>query len=155
MTVELIVEGPGLFVGKHQGRLRVSRDKATLNEAPLLHLRQVVLVGGGIGISSDAVRACSEEGIPIHFLSSSGTALAGPGRETRGAVDPLNSALNYGYGVLYAQVEQALILAGLDPYAGFLHADRPGKPSLVLDLIEEVRQTVVDRTVIGLVNRGM
>src|SRR2546421_10063338 len=75
--MELIVEGPGLFVGKHQGRLRVSRDKATLNEAPLLHLRQVVLVGGGIGISSDAVRACSEEGIPIHFLSSSGTAVAG------------------------------------------------------------------------------
>jgi CRISPR-associated protein Cas1 len=82
-------------------------------------------------------------------------ALGWPGRETRGAGDPLNSALNYGYGVLYAQVEQALILAGLDPYAGFLHADRPGKPSLVLDLIEEVRQTVVDRTVIGLVNRGM
>ncbi len=61
--------------------------------------------------------------------------------------------LNYGYGVLYAQVEQAVLLAGLDPYAGFLHADRPGKPSLVLDLIEEFRQGVVDRTLIGLVNR--
>src|SRR5256885_12742869 len=48
---------------------------------------------------------------------------------------------------------QALILAGLDSYGGFLHAGRPGKPSLVLDLIEEVRQTVVDRTIIGLVNK--
>ena len=60
--------------------------------------------------------------------------LAWPGRQTRGAKDLFNSLLNYGYGVLYAQVEQAILLAGLDPYAGFLHADRPGKPSLVLDL---------------------
>jgi len=79
--------------------------------------------------------------------------LAWPGRETRGATDAFNSALNYGYGILYGQVEQAITLAGLDPYGGFLHADRPGKPSLVLDLIEEFRQTVVDRTVIGLVNK--
>src|SRR5881409_3033564 len=62
--------------------------------------------------------------------------LAWPGRETRGATDPFNAALNYGYGILYGQVEQALTLAGLDPYGGFLHADRPGKRSLVLDLIE-------------------
>jgi CRISPR-associated protein Cas1 len=80
--------------------------------------------------------------------------LAWPGRETQGATDPFNMALNYGYGFLYPQVEQTLILAGLDPYGGFLHADRPGRPSLKLDLIEEFRQTVVDRTLIGLVNRG-
>jgi CRISPR-associated protein Cas1 len=55
---------------------------------------------------------------------------------------------------LYGQVERALVLAGLDPYAGFIHVDRPGKPSLTLDLIEEFRQAVVDRTVIGLVNKG-
>jgi CRISPR-associated protein Cas1 len=77
------------------------------------------------------------------------------GRETRGATDLVNSCLNYGYGCLYHRVEQAIILAGLDPYAGFIHADRPGKPSLVLDLIEEFRQPVVDRTVFGMLNRGM
>jgi CRISPR-associated protein Cas1 len=76
-----------------------------------------------------------------------------PGRERRGARDPLNSALNYGYGILYSQVERALVLAGLDPYGGFIHVDRPGKPSLVLDLIEEFRQAVVDRTVLGLANK--
>ena len=80
--------------------------------------------------------------------------LGWPGRETRGARDPFNAALNYGYGVLYAQVERALILAGLDPYGGFLHADRPGKPSLVLDVIEEFRQAVVDRVIIAYVNKG-
>jgi CRISPR-associated protein Cas1 len=78
-----------------------------------------------------------------------------PGRRTRGAVDPFNMALNYGYGILYAQTEQAALLAGLDPYAGFVHVDRAGKPSLVLDLVEEFRQTVVDRTVLGLANQGL
>jgi len=77
-----------------------------------------------------------------------------PGRLGRGATDPINSLLNYGYGILYAQIERAIVLAGLDPFAGFLHADRPGKPSLVLDLIEEFRQVVVDRVVIGLAARG-
>lgn len=76
-----------------------------------------------------------------------------PGREGRGANDPLNSLLNYGYGILYGQIERAVILSGLDPYAGFLHADRPGKPSLVLDLIEEFRQVGIDRVVFGLANR--
>jgi CRISPR-associated protein Cas1 len=78
-----------------------------------------------------------------------------PGRRTQGASDPFNAALNYGYGILYSQVERALVLAGLDPYAGFLHVDRPGKPSLVFDMVEEFRQTVVDRTVVAMVNRGM
>ncbi len=78
-----------------------------------------------------------------------------PGRQGRGARDPINAALNYGYGILYGQIERALILAGLDPYGGFIHADRPGKPSLVLDLIEEFRQVVVDRTIIGMANRGV
>jgi CRISPR-associated protein Cas1 len=78
-----------------------------------------------------------------------------PGRKTRGAKDGLNAALNYGYGILYGQVERALVLAGLDPYAGFIHVDRPGKPSLTLDVIEEFRQPVVDRTVLGLANKGL
>jgi CRISPR-associated protein Cas1 len=77
------------------------------------------------------------------------------GREGRGARDAVNSALNYGYGILYTQIERALILAGLDPYAGFAHVDRPGKPSMTLDAIEEFRQPVVDRTILGLVNKGV
>ncbi len=76
-----------------------------------------------------------------------------PGRETRGATDLINSLLNYGYGVLASRVQHALLLAGLDPYAGFIHADRSGKHSLVYDLIEEFRQAVVDRAVLALLNR--
>ncbi|WP_425059231.1 CRISPR-associated endonuclease Cas1 1 [Sporomusa carbonis] len=77
-----------------------------------------------------------------------------PGREHRGAQDPVNSMLNYGYGILAHQVETALTLAGLDPFGGFLHVDRPGKKSLVYDFMEEFRQPVVDRVVIALVNKG-
>jgi len=77
------------------------------------------------------------------------------GRETRGAQDLINSCLNYGYGILYCQTERAVVLAGLDPYAGFLHADRSGKPSLVLDMVEEFRQMVVDKAIFGVLNKGI
>ncbi len=76
------------------------------------------------------------------------------GREGRGATDLVNSLLNYGYGILYNRVLSAVTRAGLDPYAGYVHTDRPGKPSLVLDLIEEFRHPVADRAVLGLLGTG-
>ncbi len=76
------------------------------------------------------------------------------GREHRGARDPFNVCLNYGYGILYNQVWGAVLVAGLEPFGGFLHVDRPGKPSLVLDLVEEFRAPAVDRSVIALLVRG-
>lgn len=75
-------------------------------------------------------------------------------REHRGATDPVNAALNYGYGILQSQVWTAATLAGLEPFAGFIHVDRPGKPSLVLDLMEEFRQPVVDRPLLAAWGRG-
>ncbi|MEZ4734770.1 MAG: CRISPR-associated endonuclease Cas1 [Caldilineaceae bacterium] len=51
------------------------------------------------------------------------------GRVTQGATDSLNSALNYGYGILYSQVERALMLAGLDPYAGSSTPTAPANPA--------------------------
>jgi len=78
------------------------------------------------------------------------------GRETRGARDPFNAMLNFGYQtILFPEVWKAVSYAGLDFFAGYLHADRPGKPSLVLDLMEEFRQQVVDRTLIGLFTKNM
>lgn len=72
------------------------------------------------------------------------------GRIGRGATEPANAALNYGYAILQSYVWNAVINAGLEPYAGVVHVDRPGKPSLVLDLMEEYRPWVVDRSVIKL-----
>jgi CRISP-associated protein Cas1 len=265
----LIADQFGSHVGKYSERLRITKSRQTLTQAPLLHLESVHILNKGVSISADALEACCERGIPIYFVDSHGEAYASiyssglmgtvltrreqmrafdderggyvacqmatgkivnqsvtlkylaksrkntpegealrlaaldlvdrvalidklrtrgtidrlrdhlfavegnaarvywdalkpiippdyawPGREGRGAQDAINSLLNYGYGILYGQIERALVLAGLDPFGGFIHADRPGKASLTLDLIEEFRQPVVDRVVIGLVTRS-
>jgi CRISPR-associated protein Cas1 len=72
----------------------------------------------------------------------------------RDSPDPLNTSLNYGYGVLYSLVWKAAVLAGLDPYAGFLHVDRSGKPVLVFDLVECWRAPLVDWPIISLFLSG-
>lgn len=263
----LIAETFGTHIGKYSERLKITQKKEVLAQAPLLHLETLHILNRGVSISSDALEACCERGIPVHFLDSIGkpyasvyagglggtvltrreqlrafddergvhlalriaaakisnqsitlkylakhrkdtpigeelhlTALevrdhlawldeiqeghvdevrdrvmAAEGnaakrywqaarlvvpeeygwekREGRGATDPVNSLLNYGYGILYGTVERALVQAGLDPFAGFIHVDRPGKPSLTLDFIEEFRQAAVDRVVFGLVTR--
>lgn len=61
------------------------------------------------------------------------------GRSRNPAKDEFNALLNYGYGVLYSLVEKACIIAGLDPYIGFVHTDNYNKKSLVFDLIEMFR----------------
>src|SRR5207247_8009798 len=76
------------------------------------------------------------------------------GRSHQGATDAVNAALNYGYGILTSHVWGAVMNAGLEPFAGFLHVDRSGKPSLVLDLVEEFRQPVVDRAILSWLNKG-
>ena len=74
-------------------------------------------------------------------------------REGRGANSMTNKALNYGYAILASFLLSAVDNAGFEMYAGFFHVDRPGKPSLVLDLMEEYRAWVVDRVVIKLRSR--
>jgi CRISPR-associated protein Cas1 len=75
------------------------------------------------------------------------------GRSGRYAPDPVNAMLNYGYGILEGEIWRAIHFAGLDPYGGFLHVDKPGKPSLVLDLMEEFRQQLIDKSIIKLLSR--
>lgn len=68
------------------------------------------------------------------------------------SIDPFNISLNYGYGILYKECWKALVLAGLDPYAGFLHVDHSGKPVLVYDFIEQFR-FIADYVLIKLFRR--
>lgn len=266
----LVVEDYGSFISKKQGRLRVTVKQEKRLDAPLMHLETVLISSHGVSLSTDAIAACAQEGIPIHIIDRRGApvasmyasaligtvqtrraqllayadargleaaralalgkvrnqaallkyiakyrkerdpalyaqlreaatsvleheqellrlagdaiddvrdrllsaegraakrywagvkliappALAWPGRQGRGATDALNMALNYGYGVLYGEVERSLVLAGLDPYGGFLHTDRPGKPSLVLDMIEPFRSPAVDRAVLAMLGKG-
>ncbi|MCK4257572.1 MAG: type I-C CRISPR-associated endonuclease Cas1 [Halanaerobiales bacterium] len=74
-------------------------------------------------------------------------------RTRRPPRDNLNALLSFLYTVLAHDVQSALESVGLDPYVGFLHRDRPGRASLALDLMEELRPYLVDRIVLTLINR--
>lgn len=264
----VVVDVPGVFLGKSGERIVARKGKELIGETPLDDVETLLVEGRGITISSDLVECCAGRGIQINFtdfrgepiatfaapafgatvrtrreqlgafsdrrgvlaaqtfvaaklrnqanllkyfgkyrrstepdmfatlagaaglldsLSDSAKALAsstinevrpqilnieGRGgaiywasiaallhgtferREHRGAADPVNQAFNYGYGILYGSVQRAVLLSGLDPYGGFLHVDRPGKPSLVLDLIEEFRQPIVDRAIVAMLGHG-
>ena len=80
------------------------------------------------------------------------------GRSSRPAADAFNAFLNYNYGVLYSVVERSLIMAGADPYVGFLHRDDYNQKSMVFDFIEPYRihaERVVFRLFSGKkVNKG-
>lgn len=74
-------------------------------------------------------------------------------RSRRPPLDNLNSLLSFLYTLLTNDAASALETVGLDPYVGFLHQDRPGRPSLALDLMEELRPVFADRLALSLVNR--
>jgi CRISP-associated protein Cas1 len=75
------------------------------------------------------------------------------GRSRRPPLDPVNALLSFVYALLVHDVRSALETVGLDPAVGFLHRDRPGRPSLALDLMEEFRPFFADRLVLSLINR--
>lgn len=74
-------------------------------------------------------------------------------RSRRPPLDRMNAMLSFMYGILRNEAQSALESVGLDPQVGFLHRDRPGRPSLALDLMEELRGYLVDRLILNLVNR--
>ena len=74
-------------------------------------------------------------------------------RSRRPPLDNMNALLSFLYTLLTNEVASALEAVGLDPYVGFLHPDRPGRPSLALDLMEELRPVFADRLALSLVNR--
>ncbi len=75
------------------------------------------------------------------------------GRSRRPPLDRVNALLSFVYALLRHDIESALESVGLDPAVGFLHTDRPGRPSLALDLMEELRAPLADRIVLALINR--
>ncbi len=74
------------------------------------------------------------------------------GRSRRPPMDPINALLSFAYSLLANDCAAALESVGLDSYVGFLHRDRPGRVSLALDLMEELRPCMADRFVLTLVN---
>ena len=74
------------------------------------------------------------------------------GRNRRPPLDPVNALLSFAYSLLSYDCSAALNAVGLDAYVGFLHRDRPGRSSLALDLMEELRPVLADRFVLTLIN---
>ncbi len=74
------------------------------------------------------------------------------GRNRRPPLDAVNALLSFAYSLLAHDCASALESVGLDSYVGFLHRDRPGRTSLALDLMEEMRPCMADRFVLSLVN---
>lgn len=77
------------------------------------------------------------------------------GRNRRPPLDPVNALLSFVYVLLTNDCTAALETVGLDPYIGFMHRNLPGRTSLALDLMEELRSVMADRTVIALINQRM
>lgn len=77
------------------------------------------------------------------------------GRSKRPPLDNVNALLSFAYALLSHEVTWALEAVGLDAYVGFLHRDRPGRASLALDLMEELRGVYADRLVLSLINKRM
>ncbi len=88
----------------------------------------------------DAMILVPDENFRFHF------------RSRRPPTDRVNALLSFVYSILAMDMRSALESVGLDPYVGYLHVERPGRPSLALDLMEEFRSSYADRLVLGLVN---
>ena len=111
--------------------------------------------------SKDQLRGYEGEAASIYFgvfdqlILQQKRDFAFHGRNKRPPLDPVNALLSFVYTLLTHTITSALETVGLDPYVGYLHTDRPGRASLSLDLIEELRAVLADRFVLSLINKKM
>ncbi len=119
-------------------------------------LRRVAFMNEGI----DTMRGAEGEAANAYFavfdalLRSPDPDMRFNGRSRRPPRDPVNALLSFLYTLLTHDCRSAAESVGLDPAVGFLHRDRPGRPSLALDLMEELRPVLVDQLALSLFNRG-
>lgn len=92
-------------------------------------------------------------GVFDHLIRSPDAELRWTSRSRRPPRDAMNALLSFLYTLLTHDCRSACEAVGLDPAVGFLHRDRPGRPSLALDLMEELRAPLADRLALSLVNR--
>ncbi|MBX9745579.1 MAG: type I-C CRISPR-associated endonuclease Cas1c, partial [Hyphomonadaceae bacterium] len=110
-------------------------------------------------LGADELRGAEGEGGQVYFavfdhlVRGEKPLFAFKGRSRRPPLNAINALLSFAYALLASDVRAALESVGLDPAVGYLHTDRPGRPSLALDLMEEFRPFFADRLVLSLVNR--
>lgn len=104
------------------------------------------------GMEGDAARVYFS--VFEHLITNKGNGFSFKGRNRRPPLDPVNCMLSFVYTLLLHDVRSGLESVGLDSAVGFLHRDRPGRPGLALDMMEEFRSVIADRLVLSLINRG-
>lgn len=137
---KLAPDDEGALIHAHQRLTRIG-DKV-LNEPSLDVLR---------GLEGEAAQAYF--GVFDHLIRIDNSALRFNGRSRRPPLDAVNALLSFLYTLVTHDCRSALETVGLDPAVGFLHRDRPGRPSLALDLLEEFRPLMADRLALSLINR--
>ncbi|MBF0311272.1 MAG: type I-C CRISPR-associated endonuclease Cas1 [Magnetococcales bacterium] len=142
-------------------RARRDRPEAA-GDAPLADaVEQLGNALRGVTRARDADTLRGEEGnaahqyfsVFNHLLSGGDPEITFSGRNRRPPLDPVNALLSFLYALLGHDCRSALEAAGLDAAVGFFHRDRPGRPSLALDLMEEFRPVLADRLALSLINR--
>ena len=142
---------------------RALRDHVDVVEIEPLE-RAIGLMAGmmprlGDASSGDVIRGIEGEAANVYFANFNQMLLAQQDafrlkdRNRRPPTDPMNALLSFLYTLLAHEATAALESVGLDPQVGFLHRDRPGRASLALDLMEEMRPHFADRLALTLVNR--
>ncbi len=133
-------------------------DRARVTAAAA-RLARLVRSAAAAPLSLDELRGVEGEGAQVYF-SVFGALIRSPeeelrfaGRSRRPPLDAVNSVLSFLYALLTHDCRSAAEGVGLDPAVGFLHRDRPGRPSLALDLMEELRPVLADRLALSLINR--
>src|SRR6266404_5208592 len=133
-----------------------SADALSMTERRLADVARRSLVT----VDVDGLRGLEGEAAAAYFgvfdslIRTADPAFRFIGRSRRPPLDRINALLSFLYAMLGHDCRSALEAHGLDPQVGFLHADRPGRASLALDLMEELRPVLADRLALSLVNRG-
>ncbi|MBD2773674.1 type I-D CRISPR-associated endonuclease Cas1d [Iningainema tapete] len=136
--------------------LRAQRENAIDLNASITHLENA-LAPINTTASIDSLRGLEGAGSAAYFgcfnklIRAEGFSFES--RRRRPPTDPVNSLLSLGYALLRHDVQSAVNIVGFDPYLGYLHVERYGRPSLSLDLMEEFRPTVVDAVVLSALNK--
>ncbi len=117
----------------------------------LRDLRQPQPLDAVRGMEGDGARAYF--GVLDHLITAQKKDFFFRERSRRPPLDNVNALLSFLYAILVHDCSAALETVGLDPAVGFLHRDRPGRPSLALDLMEEFRPVIADRVALSLINR--
>ncbi len=137
----------------HGGKIDTERvaDAIRRLDASLRRLEKENLLDSIRGIEGEA--AASYFGVFDELIVHQKKAFRFTSRSRRPPLDPINALLSFVYTLILHDVRSALETVGLDPEVGFLHRDRPGRPGLALDLMEELRPWLADRLVLSLINR--